>query len=76
MMLKLEGARTASEIINTAMPTFLFNSENGSSALVDINVDTKHKNDYVEVVYGIFKVKVVHDPDPAIQYLSAPHYNE
>jgi hypothetical protein len=64
MVLKQEGARTASEIINTAFPLFDFNAQNGSSTLIDINVDTKHKNNYVEVIYGIFKVKVVHDPYP------------
>ena len=61
-MLKQEGARSISEIMNTAIPAFLFNAQNGSSTLIDINVDTKHKNDYVEVVYGILKLKVVHDP--------------
>ena len=63
-MLKQEGARSISEIMNTAIPAFLFNAQNGSSTLIDINVDTKHKNDYVEVVYGILKLKVVNDPIP------------
>ncbi|MEO6135068.1 MAG: hypothetical protein ABIP35_07940 [Ginsengibacter sp.] len=64
MLLKQGATRAASEIINTTNPVFLFNAQNGISILVDAKVDTKHKNDDVEVIYGIFKLKVVHDPIP------------
>ncbi len=59
---KLEATRTPSEIFNTAQTVLLFNAQNGSSTLIDVKMDTKHKNDKVEVVYGIFRLKVVNDP--------------
>ena len=59
---KLEATRKPSEIFNTAQTVLLFNAQNGSSNLIDVKLDTKHKNDKVEVVYGIFKLKVVNDP--------------
>ena len=64
MMQRQEATRATSELINTAKTVILFNAQNGSSTLIDGKVDTKHKDDNVEVVYGIFKLKVVHDPYP------------
>lgn len=46
----------------TAKAVILFNAQNKSSILVDDKVDTKHKDEELEVTKGIFKVKVVHDP--------------
>jgi hypothetical protein len=64
MMQRQEATKGMSEIFNTAKTVILFNAQNGSSTLIDGKVDTKHKNDNVEVIYGIFKLKVVHDPYP------------
>ena len=66
MMQKQEATRGVSEIINTSKVVILFNAQNGSSTLIDGKVDTKHKDDDVEVIYGIFKLKVVHDPYPEL----------
>ncbi len=62
MLLKQGATKGAAEIINTTKPMFLFNAQNGTSIIVDAKLDTKHKNDDVEVVYGIFKLKVVNEP--------------
>ena len=62
MTQKQAAAREASELINTAQAVILFNAQNGSSTLIDVKMDTKHKTDELEVIYGIFKLKVVNDP--------------
>lgn len=64
MTQKQAAAREASELINTAQAVILFNAQNGSSTLIDVKMDTKHKTDELEVIYGIFKLKVVNDPIP------------
>jgi len=62
IMQRQEATRAASELINTAKTVILFNAQIGTSTLIKGKVDTKHKDENVEVVYGIFKLKVVHDP--------------
>jgi len=64
MMQKQDAIRETSELMNTALPVIHFNAQNGSSTIIDSKIDSKYKDANVEVVYGIFKVKVVHDPYP------------
>jgi outer membrane lipoprotein-sorting protein len=40
----------------------LFNAANNTTVLIDQTVDTKHKEEGVELTKGIIKIKVVHDP--------------
>ena len=67
MMQKQEAAKGFSDLIYTAYTVIPFKAQNSAATLIDGKVDTKHKNDNVEVVYGIFKLKVVNEPDPAIK---------
>jgi hypothetical protein len=62
MMHKQDATRKTSELMNSALPFILFNAQNGSSTIIDSKIDSKYKDDNVEVVYGIFKLKVVHEP--------------
>ena len=40
----------------------LFNAANNSAVLIDQSIDTKHKEESIELTKGIIKIKVVHDP--------------
>jgi hypothetical protein len=66
MVERQEATKGMSEIYNTSNTVILFNAQNGSSTLIEGQVDTKHRDKNVEVIYGIFKLKVVHDPYPEI----------
>ncbi|MGG9960416.1 hypothetical protein [Ferruginibacter sp. SUN106] len=40
----------------------LFNAANNSGILIDQSIDTKHKEEGIDLTKGIIKIKVVHDP--------------
>jgi len=46
----------------TGKAVMLFNALNNSSILVDNSIDTKHKDEGVEVTKGLIKIKVVNEP--------------
>ena len=59
-----EAGKKIAEIAFTTKPVLLFKAKNGSSILIDNSVDTKHKDEEIEVTKGIIELKVVHDPIP------------
>ncbi len=62
MQQKQEAEKGMADVVNTAKAVILFHAQNNSSTLVDDKVDTKHKDEQVEVLKSIIKIKVVHDP--------------
>lgn len=64
MQQKQEMEKGIADIALTAKAVILFNAQNNSSILIDDIVDTKHKDEEIEVLKGLFKIKLVHDPIP------------
>ncbi|MEP6673884.1 MAG: hypothetical protein ABJA78_01970 [Ferruginibacter sp.] len=62
MQQKQEAEKGIADIVNTSKAVILFSAQNNSSTIVDDKIDTRHKNQNVEVIKGVIKIKVVHDP--------------
>ncbi|MEP6677642.1 MAG: hypothetical protein ABJA78_20950 [Ferruginibacter sp.] len=62
MQQKQETEKKLAGVSYTPKAVILFDAPNNSSILIDNSVDTKHKDNEVEVTKGFIKIKVIHDP--------------